>query len=384
VIVGLPKEIKDNEYRVGLVPAGVRALTDAGHTTFVERSAGAGSGFDDELYERAGATILDTADEVWQRADMVVKVKEPIAPEYPRMREGQLLFTYLHLAPDLELTKQLLERRVSGIAYETITDKKGTLPLLTPMSEVAGRMAIQVGAQYLEKMNGGRGVLLGGVPGVPSARVVIIGGGVVGTNAAKIAVGMGAHVTIIDNNLDRLRELDDIFLSTITTLASSAYAIHDAIAKADLIVGAVLVPGAAAPKLVTRGMLKDVHNGAVIVDVAVDQGGCIETTHPTTHSDPTYYVEGVLHYCVANMPGAVPRTSTFALTNATLPYVLRLANYGFTEAIQRDPGLKEGVNTYAGKLTYEAVASAQNLDYVSVDEVLTATPSSSSTATKAG
>jgi len=372
MIVGLPKEIKDNEYRVGLTPAGVRALTDAGHQTLVERGAGEGSGFANELYERAGATLLDSADEVWRQAEMIVKVKEPIAPEYPRMREGQLLFTYLHLAPDHELTKQLLEHKVTGVAYETITDRRGTLPLLTPMSEVAGRMAIQVGAQYLEKMNGGGGVLLGGVPGVPAARVVIIGGGVVGTNAAKIAVGMGAHVTIIDNNLDRLRELDDIFLSRITTLASSAYAIHDAISKADLIVGAVLVPGAAAPKLITKSMLKDVPNGAVIVDVAVDQGGCIETTHATTHSNPTFYVEGVLHYCVANMPGAVPRTSTFALTNATLPYALKLANRGFLDAVQSDEGLKAGVNTYAGKLTYEAVAVAQGLDYTPLDQILVA------------
>ncbi|HYY57254.1 MAG TPA: alanine dehydrogenase [Pyrinomonadaceae bacterium] len=370
MIVGLPKEIKDNEYRVGLTPAGVRALTDAGHKVVVERGAGDGSGFADDLYVRAGATLLDTPDEVWQQGDMIVKVKEPIRPEYPRMREGQLLFTYLHLAPDRELTRELLERKVTGVAYETITDRFGTLPLLTPMSEVAGRMAIQVGSHYLEKMSGGRGVLLGGVPGVPAARVVIIGGGVVGTNAAKIAVGMGAHVTIIDNNLGRLRELDDIFLSKISTLASSAYMIHDAVSQADLIVGAVLVPGAAAPKLVTRGMLRDVPDGAVIVDVAVDQGGCIETTHPTTHSDPTYYVEGVLHYCVANMPGAVPRTSTFALTNATLPYALKLANKGFIAAIQSDPGLKEGVNTYAGRLTYEAVALAQELEYTPIAEML--------------
>jgi alanine dehydrogenase len=372
VLVGLPKEIKDNEYRVGMTPAGVRALVDAGHKVVVERKAGEGSGFEDALYERAGATMLETADEVWAQGEMIVKVKEPVAPEYPRMREGQLLFTYLHLAPDLELTKQLLERKVTGVAYETITDRKGTLPLLTPMSEVAGRMAIQVGAQYLEKMSGGRGVLLGGVPGVPAAKVVIIGGGVVGTNSAKMAVGLGAHVTIIDNNLDRLRELDDIFLSRITTLASSAYAIQGAIAEADLIVGAVLVPGAAAPQLITREMLKKVPNGAVIVDVAVDQGGCIETTHPTTHSNPTYYVEGVLHYCVANMPGAVPRTSTFALTNATLPYTLKLANKGFLAAVESDPGLKAGVNTYAGKLTYEAVAQAQGLEYTALDEILSA------------
>ena len=374
MIVGLPKEIKDNEYRVGLTPAGVRALKDSGHDIRVETDAGAGSGFEDSLYQRAGATIVPTADEVWAAAEMIVKVKEPIAPEYPRMREGQLLFTYLHLAPDHELTKQLIERKVTGIAYETITDRRGTLPLLTPMSEVAGRMAIQVGAHYLEKMSGGRGILLGGVPGVPAARVVIIGGGVVGTNAAKIAVGMGAHVTIIDNNLDRLRELDDIFLSKISTLASSAYMIHDAISQADLIVGAVLVPGAAAPKLITRSMLKDVPNGAVVVDVAVDQGGCIETTHPTTHSNPTFYVEGVLHYCVANMPGAVPRTSTFALTNATLPYALKLANKGFFEAISSDSGLREGVNTYAGHCTYEAVASAQGIPYTPLDFLISNQP----------
>jgi len=370
VIVGLPKEIKDNEYRVGLTPAGVRALTDAGHNVIVEKSAGGGSGFDDALYQKAGAEIIESADDVWARAEMIVKVKEPIAPEYPRMRENQLLFTYLHLAPDRKLTEELLARKVSGIAYETITDRRGGLPLLTPMSEVAGRMAIQVGAHYLEKMSGGRGILLGGVPGVPAARVVIIGGGVVGTNAAKIAVGMGAHVTIIDNNLERLRELDDIFLSKISTLASSAYMIHDAISTADLIVGAVLVPGAAAPMLVTKNMLKDVPNGAVIVDVAVDQGGCIETTHPTTHSNPTYYVEGVLHYCVANMPGAVPRTSTFALTNATLPYALKLANKGFFEAIRSDDGLKAGVNTYAGHCTYEAVAASQGLPYTGIDALV--------------
>ena len=370
MIVGLPKEIKDNEYRVGLTPAGVRALTDAGHACLVEKDAGEGSGFGDALYEKAGARIIDSADDVWGRADMIVKVKEPIAPEYPRMREGQLLFTYLHLAPDRKLTDELLKRKVTGIAYETITDRRGGLPLLTPMSEVAGRMAIQVGAHYLEKMAGGRGILLGGVPGVPAARVVIIGGGVVGTNAAKMAVGMGAHVTMIDNNLDRLRELDDIFLSKISTLASSAYMINDAVSNADLIVGAVLVPGAAAPRLVTRGMLKDVPDGAVIVDVAVDQGGCIETTHPTTHSDPTYYVEGVLHYCVANMPGAVPRTSTFALTNATLPYAVTLANKGFFEAIRTDNGLKEGVNTYSGHCTYQAVAESQGLAYTSIDALV--------------
>ena len=392
MLVGLPKEVKDNEYRVGMTPAGVRALVDAGHKVVVERGAGEGSGFEDALYERAGAEMLGTADEVWAQGEMIIKVKEPVAPEYPRMREGQVLFTYLHLAPDNELTKQLLERKVTGVAYETITDRRGTLPLLTPMSEVAGRMAVQVGAQYLEKMGGGRGVLLGGVPGVPAGRVVILGGGVVGTNAAKMAVGLGAHVTIIDNNLDRLRELDDIFLSRITTLASSRYAIQDAISQADLIIGAVLIPGAAAPHLVTREMLKDVPNGAVVVDVSVDQGGCIETTRPTTHSDPTFYVEGVLHYCVANMPGAVPRTSTFALTNATLPFVLKLANQGFMTAVTNDAHLLAGVNTYAGKMTYEAVARDQGLEYTSVSDMLALhgasvhhnTPAASSSATNSG
>ncbi|MGD9587367.1 MAG: alanine dehydrogenase [Pyrinomonadaceae bacterium] len=368
--IGLPKEIKDNEYRVGLTPAGVHALVAAGHELYVQRTAGDGSGFSDDQYERAGAKILDTADEIWQTGDMIVKVKEPIAPEYPRMREDQLLFTYLHLAPEFELTKQMMERKVTGVAYETITDKQGRLPLLTPMSEVAGRMSVQVGATYLEKMNGGRGILLGGVPGVPAANVVIIGGGVVGTEAAKMAVGLGAKVTIIDRNLDRLRQLDDIFLSKVQTLASSPYAIEEAISHADLVIGAVLVVGAAAPKLVTRKMLHLIPNGAVLVDVAVDQGGCFETTHATTHSNPTYYEEGVLHYCVANMPGAVPRTSTFALTNATLPYALDLANKGFEAAIKDDPGLAEGVNTYAGKLTYEAVAESQNLEHTPLSSLI--------------
>ena len=368
--IGLPKEIKDNEYRVGLTPAGVNALTNAGHEVFVQKTAGDGSGFSDEQYVSAGGKMMETADEIWQTGEMIVKVKEPVAPEYPRMRENQLLFTYLHLAPEHELTKQLLDKKVTGVAYETITDKKGTLPLLTPMSEVAGRMAVQVGATFLEKMNGGRGILLGGVPGVPAANVVIIGGGVVGTEAAKMAVGLGAKVTIIDINLERLRQLDDIFLSKVQTLASSRYAIHEAISHADLVIGGVLVVGAAAPKLLTRDMLKDIPKGAVLVDVAVDQGGCFETTHATTHSNPTFYEEGVLHYCVANMPGAVPRTSTFALTNATLPYALALANKGFERAIQDDKGLAEGVNTYAGKLTYEAVATSQNLEYTPLDTVI--------------
>jgi alanine dehydrogenase len=367
--IGLPKEIKDNEYRVGLTPAGVQALVGDGHTVYVQKTAGEGSGFKDEQYVKAGGQLLDTADEIWQVGDMIVKVKEPVAPEYPRMRENQLLFTYLHLAPELELTKQMLDRKVTGVAYETITSN-GRLPLLTPMSEVAGRMSVQVGATYLEKMNGGKGILLGGVPGVPAANVVIIGGGIVGTEAAKMAVGLGAKVTIIDRDLDRLRQLDDIFLSKVQTLASSRYAIEEAISHADLVIGAVLVVGAAAPKLVTREMLHLVPQGSVLVDVAVDQGGCFETTHATTHSNPTYYEEGVLHYCVANMPGAVPRTSTFALTNATLPYAQALAGKGFEKAIADDAGLREGVNTYAGKLTYEAVATSQNLEYTPLDSLL--------------
>jgi alanine dehydrogenase len=370
MIVGVPKEIKNNEYRVGLVPAGAKALVDAGHTVIVEKNAGEGSGIPESEYERAGAKIIETADEVWSTAEMIVKVKEPIEPEYPRMREGQILYTYLHLAPDERLTQEMLERGVTGVAYETITDARGGLPLLTPMSEVAGRMSIQVGATFLERINGGRGVLLGGIPGVQPGRVVIIGGGVVGTNAAKMAVGLGASVTIVDLNLERLRELDDIFGSRIKTLASNDYTIHEAVAAADLVVGAVLIPGASAPKLVTRGMLVDMAPNSVVVDVAVDQGGCFETTHATTHSDPTYYVEGVLHYCVANMPGAVPRTSTFGLTNATLPYALQLAKKGFTEAVSTNPHLAKGVNTYKGKIVYEAVATSQNRDYTPLAELL--------------
>ncbi len=370
MIIGLPKEIKDNEYRVGLTPAGVKTLRDAGHTVLVEAGAGVGSGISDDEYCAAKGEIVETAEEVWARAEMIVKVKEPVGPEYQRMREDQLLFTYLHLAPLPELTKVLLERGVTGIAYETITNEEGHLPLLTPMSEVAGRMSIQVGAHYLQKPEGGRGVLMGGVPGVLPAKVVIIGGGVVGINAAKMAVGLGANVVILDKNLDRLRYLDDVFGSRVKTLASNPYTVQEAIANADLVIGAVLIPGASAPKLVTREMLKTMQKGAVIVDVAVDQGGCIETTRPTTHSSPTFYVDDVLHYCVANMPGAVPRTSTFALTNATLPFAVKLANLGFIEAIKSDPHLKNGVNTYAGHITYRAVAESQGLPYKPIDELL--------------
>ncbi|MGE0882189.1 MAG: alanine dehydrogenase [Blastocatellales bacterium] len=370
MIIGLPKEIKDNESRVGLTPAGVKTLSDYGHTVLVEKSAGEGSGISDDEYKAAKGQIVDSADEVWERGEMIVKVKEPVGPEYNRMREGQLLFTYLHLAPDLKLTQVMLERKVTGVAYETITNDEGHLPLLTPMSEVAGRMAVQVGAHYLQKPEGGRGVLMGGVPGVLPAKVVIIGGGVVGINSMKMAVGLGANVTVLDKNLDRLRYLDDIFGAKIKTLMSNDYNVQESIANADLVIGAVLIPGASAPHLVKKDMLKTMHKGAVIVDVAVDQGGCIETTYPTTHSDPTYYVEDVLHYCVANMPGAVPRTSTFALTNATLPFAIKLANKGFKDAISNDRHLKAGVNTYAGHITYEAVAESQGLAYKSIDELL--------------
>ncbi|HWX41140.1 MAG TPA: alanine dehydrogenase [Blastocatellia bacterium] len=363
MIVGVPKEVKDNEYRVGLVPAGVKALTGFGHTVLVETKAGDGSGIFDDEYLTAGANIAGTADEVWAKSDMVVKVKEPLATEYGYLREGLILFTYLHLAPARELTRQLLDHGVTGVAYETITNDQGRLPLLEPMSEVAGRMAIQVGAFYLEKINGGRGVLLGGVPGVAPGRVTIIGGGVVGTNAAKMAIGLGAMVTIIDRDMERLRYLDDIFGGRIQTLASNHYTIAESVAVSDLVVGGVLVPGAAAPKLVTHEMLRDMPRGAVIVDVAVDQGGCIETTKPTTHSHPTYYVENVLHYGVTNMPGAVPRTSTFALTNVTLRLALKLANNTLEKALSSDPHLKNGVNTYRGKVTNRAVADSQGIEH---------------------
>jgi len=370
MIIGLPKEIKDNESRVGLTPACVKTLSDFGHTVLVETHAGVGSGINNVEYLGANGKIVESTDEIWQRAEMIVKVKEPVGPEYQRMREGQILFTYLHLAPDPKLTRAMLDSRVTGVAYETITNAEGHLPLLTPMSEVAGRMAVQVGAHYLQKPEGGRGVLMGGVPGVLPAKVVIIGGGVVGINSIKMAVGLGANVTVLDKNLDRLRYLDDIFGAKIKTLMSNNYNVQEAIANADLVVGAVLIPGASAPHLVKREMLKTMHKGAVIVDVAVDQGGCIETTKPTTHSNPTYYVEEVLHYCVANMPGAVPRTSTFALTNATLPFAIKLANKGFKDAIAKDEHLKAGVNTYAGHITYEAVAESQGLAYKSIDELL--------------
>jgi alanine dehydrogenase len=370
MIVGLPIEIKDNESRVGLVPAGVHALVQDGHKVLVQATAGDGSGFSDGEYKAAGAEIVPTAADVYGRAEMIIKVKEPVGPEYGLLREGQLLFTYLHLAPAPELTRMLMDCRVTGVAYETIRLDNGSLPLLTPMSEVAGRMSIQVGAYYLQKPNGGRGELLGGVPGVPPANVVIVGGGTVGTNAAKMAIGLGARVTIIDLDPDRLRYLDDIFFGQIETLMSNPFNIEDSVSKADLLIGAVLIFGAEAPKLITRKMVSNMKRGAVIVDVAVDQGGCIETTHPTTHSNPTFVVDGVVHYCVANMPGAVPRTSTFALTNATLPYARRLAGLGFKEAVRRDPALMQGVNTYKGQITCKPVAQALNLPDASLDSLL--------------
>ena len=360
MLIGVPKEVKDHESRVGIVPSGVKALTDTGHKVLVETGAGALSSMPDEDYKSAGAEIAGSAADVWRRADMVVKVKEPIAPEYHFFREDLVLFTYLHLAPLPDLTETLLRKKVTGIAYETIRDRSRALPLLTPMSEVAGRMSVQVGASYLEKERGGRGVLLGGVPGVPPAQVSIIGAGIVGTNAAKIALGMGAIVTMIDLNLNRLREIDDIFSGRVYTLASNSYHIAKSVQHADLVIGGVLIPGAAAPKLVTKPMVSKMKPGAVIVDVAIDQGGCIETAHPTTHSDPSYVVDGVVHYCVTNMPAAVPHTSTLALTNATFPYVMKLAQMGPAKAIKADEAIREGVNTFKGHVTYGAVAESQN------------------------
>ncbi len=370
MIIGVPKEVKDHESRVGITPAGAKALVEAGHKVLVEQNAGALSAMPDDEYQSAGAEIVASAHDVWRLADMVVKVKEPIEKEYRHFREGLVLFTYLHLAPLTELTNALLSAKVTGIAYETVRDRAGALPLLTPMSEVAGRMSVQVGATYLEKERGGRGLLLGGVPGVPPGNVCIIGGGIVGTNAAKIALGMGAKVTLIDLNLNRLRELDDIFNGRVFTVASNSYNIERTVSEADLLIGGVLIPGAAAPKIVTKAMVGKMKKGAVIVDVAIDQGGCIETAHPTTHSDPSYEVDGVVHYCVTNMPAAVPNTSTLALTNATFPYVFKLAKLGAATAIREDKGIAEGVNTFNGTLTYAAVAAAQNQAWRPVAELV--------------
>lgn len=369
MIIGVPKEVKDHETRVGCVPSMVTSLHEAGHRVLVETEAGVGSSITDEEYAEAGASILGTASEVWRQADFIVKVKEPQPSEYGYFRPGLVLFTYLHLAPLPELTDALLKSRVSAVAYETIREKDNSLPLLTPMSEVAGRMSVQVGAQYLERPNGGRGILLGGIPGVAPANVVVIGGGVVGHNAAKMACGLGAHVTIIDRNLNRLRELDDIYSNSIRTLASNAYTLREAVAEADLVIGAVLIPGASAPKLVRRDMIAQMKRGAVVVDVAIDQGGCFETSHATTHTDPIYYVDGVLHYCVSNMPAAVPHTSTFGLTNATVPYLLTLANNGLARACELSPAIREGVNTHNGAITHPAVAESQGKYWVEFSQV---------------
>lgn len=371
MIIGIPKEIKDNENRVANSPAGVQALTHAGHQVLVETNAGLGSGFTDEDYIAAGASIVSTAEEVWRRAEMIMKVKEPLPPEYDYFREGLILFTYLHLAAEPELTKALIEKKVIAIAYETIQLDNGALPLLTPMSEVAGRMSVQIGAQFLEKPHGGKGVLLGGVPGVPPGHVVIVGGGIVGTNAAKMAMGLGAQVTILDINADRLREIDDLFGGRIRTLMSNSYNIAEAVKQADLVVGAVLIPGARAPKLVTEEMVKEMSPGSVIVDVAIDQGGSIETSdRVTTHSNPTYVKHDVVHYSVANMPGAVPRTSTIALTNVTSPYAMQLANKGYEMAIAQNAPLARGVNVIHGAVTFEAVANSLQLPYTPLSEVI--------------
>lgn len=371
MIIGIPREIKDNENRVANSPAGVHALTNAGHQVLVEKEAGLGSGFTDELYRGAGAKIVDTATEVWSSSEMIMKVKEPLAQEFQYFKEGLILFTYLHLAPEPALTKALMDNKVVAIAYETIQLDNGALPLLTPMSEVAGRMSVQIGAQFLEKTHGGKGVLLGGVPGVSPGRVVVVGGGIVGTNAAKMAMGLGAQVTILDINLDRLRYLDDVFGGRIQTLISNSYNITLAVKQADLVVGAVLIPGARAPKLVTEEMVEQMTPGSVIVDVAIDQGGSIETIdRVTTHSAPTYVKHDVVHYAVANMPGAVPRTSTIALTNVTTPYALQLANKGYKMAISQNPALARGVNVIGGTVTYEAVAAALNLAYTPLTDVL--------------
>jgi alanine dehydrogenase len=360
MVIGVPREIKDHETRVGCVPSMVTTLVEHGHQVLVESGAGAGSSIADHEYAEAGAKLVAPAAEVWRNAGLVVKVKEPQPSEYAFFRPGLVLFTYLHLAPLPGLTDALLAARVNAVAYETIRESDNSLPLLTPMSEVAGRMAVQVGAQYLEKPNGGRGILVGGVPGVAPANVVVIGGGIVGHNAIKMACGLGANVTVIDRNLNRLRELDDIYSSAILTLASNTYTIREAVRTADLVIGAVLIPGASAPKLVRREMIASMREGAVVVDVAIDQGGCFETSHPTTHTDPIYYVDGVLHYCVSNMPAAVPHTSTFALTNATAPYLFALADKGLEKACRESAAIREGVNTYQGEITYQGVAQSQN------------------------
>ena len=371
MIIGIAKEIKNNENRVAVTPAGTEALTKAGHKVLIEHMAGIGSGFSDESYQRVGGIIIEDRKKLFDDSEMIIKVKEPLSPEYGLFHEGQILFTYLHLAPEPELTRALLEKKVIGIAYETIEGPNRTLPLLSPMSEVAGRMAVQIGAQFLEKQYGGKGVLLGGVPGVAPAQVTVVGGGVVGTHAIKMALGMGARVTVLDISGDRLAYLDDIFGGRVVTVMSNSYNISYWTEKADLLIGAVLVPGAKAPKLVTKDMVKTMEPGSVIVDVAIDQGGSVETCDKvTTHSEPTYVKYGVLHYAVANIPGAVARTSTLALTNATLKYALKIANQGYCKAVLDDPGLAKGVNVLEGKLTYKAVADDLGLEYTALNKIL--------------
>ena len=371
--IGVPKEIKPDEYRVAMTPAGARELVEKGHEVLVETTAGEGSAFADEEYERNGARIV-LVDQVWNECELVLKVKEPIAPEYPRLREGLVLFTYLHIAADEPLTRALVESGVTAVAYETVETEDRRLPLLAPMSEIAGRLASQAGAAFLEKPAGGRGLLLGGVPGVQPGRVLVIGGGIVGYNAAIIALGLGAQVTILDRSIDRMRYLDEILSGRVSLVMSSRLQIESSVQEADVVIGAVLVPGARAPKLVTREMLAGMKQGAVIVDVAIDQGGCFETSRPTTHSDPVYVVDGIVHYCVANMPGGVPITSTKALTNATLPYVEEIADHGLVRAVLRDPALARGVNVLDGKITYQAVAEAHGLEYTPLEHVLPLTP----------
>jgi alanine dehydrogenase len=369
--IGVAKEIKPQEHRVALTPAGARELVQRGHDVLVEAGAGVGSAFADDAYVRAGATIA-AVDDVWRRSELLLKVKEPVPSEYPRLREGLTVFTYLHIAADEPLTRALIDSGITAIAYETVETERGALPLLAPMSEIAGRLAPQAGAHYLEKPKGGRGILLGGVAGVGPARVLVIGGGMVGYNAAVIAMGMGAQVTILERSIDRMRYLEEIFGGRVTLLMSSTLQIEESIRDADLVIGAVLIPGALAPKLVTRDMLGAMKESSVLVDVAIDQGGCAETSRPTTHDDPVYTVDGVLHYCVANMPGAVPITSTRALTNVTLRYVEEIADDGVLEAIRRDPELAPGVNVIGGRITYEAVAEAHGLEYTPLDDALAA------------
>jgi alanine dehydrogenase len=361
--VGIPRELKDHEYRVAITPVGVRELTDAGHRVLVEHAAGEGSSIPDRQFERAGAMVLDTADEVWDQADLVLKVKEPVGEEFPRLRKDQVLFTYLHLAASREVTEALLKSGTTAVAYETVELPDGRLPLLAPMSEVAGRMAPQVGAHLLERESGGRGVLMGGVSGVAAAKVLVLGGGMAGQNAAWIAQGMEAEVTMLDKNVDKLRYVDQIHKGRIVTLMSNRQTIEDLVLEADMVIGSVLIPGAKAPRLVTAEQVKAMKQGAVLVDISIDQGGCFETSHLTTHSDPTYVVDGVVHYCVGNMPGAVPHTSTYALTNVTLPYAVAIASAGLEAAVATDPALAKGVNTYRGELTYRQVAEAHELDW---------------------